>query len=174
MSRGTEGTSRGTYNGPADGAGARPCSEPPSTWAGDPEPEDTRLRRHLSLIDSRLSRHWKLGRNLIVGWRPGEQSIDLLLLPQYLLPTLVEDDDLLSETHILSDARFEAVSKALDLEPVHIDLPFTPGRDGPSLGQTDATVRRYSVTKSAFRGAILFDAAPEDLSDAEIAALYAG
>ena len=45
--------------------------------------------KYLKRIDKKLNRLWRLGRNAIVGWSAGNNSIDVLFVPQFLLPSLL-------------------------------------------------------------------------------------
>jgi hypothetical protein len=110
--------------------------------------------RHL---DAALNNLWKLGRNLIIGWSPRDVGIDLLVVPQYLLSDVSETyPELLKGTHAMALDDLCRTANRFRLKPRALDLPFTPGK-GVSLKAVASVVRRYSVTKSEFRAAILFD-----------------
>ena len=108
-------------------------------------------------LDGALNSLWKLGRNVIVGWSRRNAGIDLLVVPQYLLSDLSETyPELLKGTHAMALDNLCQVAARFRLKPHPLDLPFTPG-EGVSMKAVASVVRRYSVTKSDYRAAILFD-----------------
>ncbi len=113
---------------------------------------------YLRQLDQALNAIWKLGRNLIVGWRPAPHGIDLLVLPQFMLPSLIDAHaEILSESHQLGDAQFDRLATHGGIEPTAIELPSAPLGGVAASTEIDTLVRRYSVTKSEHRAAILFD-----------------
>ncbi|MDP6517016.1 MAG: hypothetical protein QF926_10400 [Alphaproteobacteria bacterium] len=115
-------------------------------------------RRHLRDLDGGLNRLWQLGRNLIVGWCPRREGIDLLVIPQYMLPELTgEISGLLSGSHAMARDQLMTVAAMFRVKPISLALPFTPGPKGLGTKAIDSVVRRYSVTKSDYRAALLFD-----------------
>lgn len=114
-------------------------------------------REHIRLLDTQLNSLWALGRNAIIGWCPRERGIDLLVLPQYMLPSLTNSGpNLLSGSHAMDPRQMNDTAARFGLKPRSLKLPFSPG-DGVSRKAIDSVIRRYSVTKSDYRASILFD-----------------
>lgn len=135
------------------GQGAGPARQSSMTAKGR-----TTAREHVRDLDRKLNELWRLGRNLIVGWCPRDHGIDILVIPQWMLPEWTESQSgLLSGSRVMQPEQLADLATSFRLKPVTIKLPFNPGLDGVSHKALDSIVRRYSVTKSDYRGAILFD-----------------
>lgn len=118
----------------------------------------TTARDHVRKLDARLNEIWRLGRNLIVGWSPRDHGIDILVIPQWMLPEWSDSrSDLLSGSRVMQPRQLADLASSFRLKPITLKLPFNPGLDGVSHRAIDSIVRRYSVTKSDYRAAILFD-----------------
>ncbi|MGY8961559.1 MAG: hypothetical protein ACKVKG_18935, partial [Alphaproteobacteria bacterium] len=50
-------------------------------------------RQYLKFIDDELNRLWRLGRNTMIGWAPTDQGLEVLFVPQYLLPNLFSNHE---------------------------------------------------------------------------------
>jgi hypothetical protein len=115
-------------------------------------------RRRIRALDQALNEIWNLGRNIVVGWSPAEDGMRLLAIPQYMLPELSDDQvKLLSGGRMMAPDRVDEVARRLGVRPLAVSLPFSPGRDGMPIQAVDSVVRRYSITKSEHRAAVLFD-----------------
>ncbi|HEX9647576.1 MAG TPA: hypothetical protein VGB88_08765 [Alphaproteobacteria bacterium] len=125
---------------------------------GVDEAERAELHRYIRHIDRALNRLWNLGRNLVVGWHPAEAGLRVLVIPHHMLRELAEQDgDLLCDGHRVTHARLDALGRQLGIEPIQVRLPNRPGRPGIAHKAIESVVRRYSVTKSNHRAAILLD-----------------
>lgn len=112
----------------------------------------TTAREHVRDLDRKLNELWRLGRNLIVGWCPRDHGIDILVIPQWMLPEWTESQSgLLSGSRVMQPEQLADLATSFRLKPVTIKLPFNPGLDGVSHKALDSIVRRYSVTKSDYQ-----------------------
>jgi hypothetical protein len=109
-------------------------------------------------IDAELNELWSLGRNIVVGWSPVEGGMNVLAIPQYALPELTDHDvELLTGSHVMPPDMMSDLARLLGAKPVFLPLPFSIGPRSVPARAVDSVVRRYSVTKSDHRAAILFD-----------------
>jgi hypothetical protein len=114
--------------------------------------------RRIRALDQALNEVWNLGRNIVVCWSPAEDGMRVLAIPQYMLPELSDDQaELLSGGRMMAAGRLDEVARRLGVRPLAVSLPFSPGHDGMPTQAVDSVVRRYSVTKSEHRAAVLFD-----------------
>ena len=52
-----------------------------------------KTRQYLKYVDDELIRLWRLGRNAVVAWTSVDSGIEVLAVPQYLLPNLFENHE---------------------------------------------------------------------------------
>lgn len=115
-------------------------------------------RRRIRALDQALNEVWNLGRNIVVCWSPADASMRVLAIPQYMLPECSDDQaELLRGGRMTAPGRLDEVARRLGVRPLAVPLPFTPGSDGMPTQAVDSVVRRYSVTRSEHRAAVLFD-----------------
>ena len=116
------------------------------------------VREQVRVIDSELNELWSLGRNIVVGWSPADAGMNVLAIPQYALPELTDHyAELLTGSHMMSATKMDELARLLGARPVFFALPFSIGPRSVPARAVDSVVRRYSVTKSDHRAAILFD-----------------
>jgi hypothetical protein len=116
------------------------------------------VHHQIRVLDQQLNGLWSLGRNIVVGWSQTEGGIDVLVIPQYALPELTDRHaEMLTGSHMMSAEKIADVARLFGAKPVHLPLPFAVGVGGIPHRTVDSVVRRYSVTKSNHRAAILFD-----------------
>lgn len=137
-------------------------------------------RDHVSVLDKILHAHWGLGRNIILVWALTDRGIEILVIPHYLIvgPGAAEpsadigyaDDsaiplesdsksfieDLMSGPKHISSFELAGTARVLGVEPVLIELPFTPGKD-LSIEIIDNVFKRYSISYVEDRAVALFD-----------------
>lgn len=114
-------------------------------------------RSHLTALDKVLQDTWALGRNVILGWSPEADAIELLVAPNILLPEVAERiPELLRGPRRFNIAQMQQAKIMLSREPHHVDLPFTPGEDLP-LDAIEAAVRRYSIQRTDYRAVAGFE-----------------
>ena len=136
---------------------------------------------HIETLDTALHCEWALGRNIILTWVPRESSIDVLVIPHYMLSDIFSDldhntdtphaynssysikdgpevmiRDVISGSKMSDDAHLRYFSKLFDAEPHRIELPFTPGKE-ISYQTIESIVKRYGISYVEDRAVVLFD-----------------
>ena len=120
------------------------------------------IREGLREIDIAVHNLWMLGKNMIVGWIADDDGIQVCFAPVYrVLTEAVGNPRLLDGGRNMEAATFTATCKALQVRPMHLDLPFkirTETRAGDVDPEAvDAVIRRYSIVRTAHRAVMLFD-----------------
>ena len=135
---------------------ASAASAPPAAAASQHLREAA--RDYVRRLDRAVNNLWHLGRNIVVGWSPRAEGVDVLAVPQYMLLSLTErHDELLARSHRLSPERLAEVARFFRVKPTPINLLPPKGMEAFVDEAIGSVVRRYSVTKSDHRAAILFD-----------------
>lgn len=125
--------------------------------AGDPASQRQLARMHLSALDKALQEVWSLGRNVVLGWTAETNGIEVLSVPNVLLPEIAERvPDLLRGARLFNLAQMQQAKVMLARQPKRLDLPFTPGED-LSLEAVEAAVRRYSIQRTDYRAVAAFE-----------------
>ncbi len=129
------------------------------------------LRSHTVFVDEALLKQWNLGRNIILLWAENDKSIDLLVVPYYLIVDFAESAgertirlgnstvsiyDVLSGPKLTTATMIEAMAKVFGVTLQRLQLPFHPESE---LGHEliSALVHRYSITLVHERAVALFD-----------------
>lgn len=111
----------------------------------------------LRFFDGELTKLWKLGRNMIIGWCPEPAAIDVLVVPQFLLADFFSDhEDILLGPSQMTRDRLQDVADICEIAPYRIQLTEDYAK-AVTHQAIERIVRRYSVRKCENRAAILFD-----------------
>jgi len=114
--------------------------------------------KYLQHIDKELTRLWRLGRNAIIGWSPAGDSIDVLFVPQFLLPSLLSNyEEILVGSSQMTRAELRSVSDICEIEPYKIKLPTSLKGQKLSRKSIDKIVKRFAITKIEAQAVLLFD-----------------
>jgi CheY-like chemotaxis protein len=112
----------------------------------------------LAHIDTELSRLWRRGRNTVIGWHADPSRIDVLVVPQHMLPDLLSNyEDLLFEDAQMSKSTLALVSDICEIEPYTISYPAGTSAKRPRRKALADLIRRYSISKLRDKAAVLFD-----------------
>lgn len=115
-------------------------------------------RQYLRFVDDELIRLWRLGRNAIVAWSPTDEGLDVLAVPQYLLPNLFNNhEEILVGAMQRSSKELALISDICEIEPYRIVIP--PAIRSNSIGTRalEYLTRRFGITKLANKAVVLFD-----------------
>jgi EAL domain-containing protein (putative c-di-GMP-specific phosphodiesterase class I) len=137
---------------------AKPIS---SAWSKNYDgSDDTRAALTQALAD-RINPLWGLGRNSLVGWRPADDGIDVLMVPYHdIVDRFAESQRLLHGKRLMGDRTFHTAQELAGCKPAHVPLPFRIADDEPGAVPTDViehVLRRYGITETRHRAVALFD-----------------
>lgn len=109
-------------------------------------------------LEASLRKVWRLGANVILGWRALAHGIDVLYAASYDLPKIAKARPalMLPDRRITRDAEFDACVKA-GCKKESIRLLFEIDRQSDTTSAIDEIIRSYSVTQSPVRAVALFD-----------------
>ncbi len=114
--------------------------------------------KYLKHIDSELTRLWRLGRNAIIGWCVAGDSIDVLFVPQFLLPSLLSNyEEILVGSSQMTRAELRSASNICEIEPYNIKLKASLKGQKLSRKAIDRLIERYAITKTEVQAVLLFD-----------------
>lgn len=118
------------------------------------------LRNFAAALDSQVKKYWLLGRNLVIGCyanRDGK-SIDLMMLPFYFLPNLIKThEDVAFGARMMTLEQLNRVSGEFKIKPVRLQIELPDGLEKSGMKPIENIIKRYSVTKTAFRAAAMID-----------------
>ena len=118
------------------------------------------LRDFAAKLDSQVQKFWRLGRNLLIGCYVNQdgKSIDLMMLPFYCLPKLIKtQEDIAFGARMMSLEQLNRVSGAFKIKPVRVQIDLPGGLTKSGMTPVENIIKRYSVTKTAFRAAAMID-----------------
>jgi EAL domain-containing protein (putative c-di-GMP-specific phosphodiesterase class I)/CheY-like chemotaxis protein len=153
---------RGKHEAPAKLA--MPMAPPevvhsPWTKSYDGSEEVRSLLSHT--LAERINPLWGLGRNSLIGWRPADGGIDVLMVPyQKIVDHFNESQRLLHGRRLMGAATFRQAVELSSARPVHIPLPFRISDDDEQAVPTEVVeqvLRRYGITQTNHRAVALFD-----------------
>ncbi len=112
----------------------------------------------LDHINDQLRRLWRLGRNSVVAWHIDEDAIEVLAVPQYVIPSIFTNYEnvLVGSGQIDRDA-LRTVSDLCEIEPYRINLSSYRADEGLYMSSIESLLRRYRITKIENKAVILFD-----------------
>lgn len=130
---------------------------------------------NLRFLEQALRKHWGLGENIILCWRPTPTGIELLVVPHYFLANFsasLDDEDfagslteangrfirnLISNRRMMEGDEFNAAAARLKINKTVVKLP-QPLIDDPYVTeQIDDMVKRHSISFVQKRAVLLFD-----------------
>lgn len=147
----------------ASAAGAAQDSPAPlaSPWAKSYDGSDELRLVLVQGLAERINPLWALGRNSLVGWRPADSGIEVLLAPyQTIVDRFAESQRLLRGRRLMGDATFRMAQELTQARPMRIELPFSIADDEVGAVPTDVVeevLRRYGITETRHRAVALFD-----------------
>lgn len=117
-----------------------------------------KTRQYLKYVDDELNRIWRLGRNAVVAWTSVESGLEVLAVPQYLLPNLFANhEEILVGTTRRTHEELAEVADICEIEPYRIIVPEAL-RDCPVGDRSlEYLTRRFGITKLTKKAVILFD-----------------
>ena len=125
-------------------------------------------REYSIIVDDILYEQWNLGENSILAWSPSAQGMNILVTRHYRVAEYVGGfyhaakerqvfvEALVAHDKLLSQDDLNHVANHLNVKPIHVELPFEPGK-GLSLELITAMVRRYGITLVEDRAVTLLD-----------------
>ena len=115
-------------------------------------------RQYLKFVDDELIRLWRLGRNAVVAWSPTEEGLDVLAVPQYLLPNLFNNhEEILVGSMQRSKEELALISDICEIEPYRIVIPSAIRSNSIGTRALEYLTRRFGITKLASKAVVLFD-----------------
>lgn len=115
-------------------------------------------RQYLKFVDDELIRLWRLGRNAVVAWSPTEEGLDVLAVPQYLLPNLFNNhEEILVGAMQRSSKELSLISDICEIEPYRIVIPAAIRSNSIGTRALEYLTRRFGITKLANKAVVLFD-----------------
>ena len=132
-----------------------------SLWTKAYDGSDEQRLALEELLCQRVNPLWNLGRNTLVGWRPANRGIDVLVVPYgEIVSRFTESRRLLHGRRLMGSATFDAAAQLVGGAPANIPLPFVIGDDVPGAVPTadvEQVLRRYGITETLHRAVGLFD-----------------
>ena len=137
--------------------------------------QTTAQNGNLRFLEQALRKHWRLGQNIILCWRPTASGIELLIVPHYFLASFsasLDDADiegslteangrfirkLISNRRIMAAEEFQAAANRLRIDKTVIKLPIPLINDPYVTDQIDDMVKRHSISFVHKRAVLLYD-----------------
>jgi len=117
-----------------------------------------KARQSIREIDKALNGLWNLGRNIVVGWCAAEDGMAVLAIPQYVLPELSDEQSAaLGGRRMMTPESLARAAVMLGVKPLPLKLPIKTGKKGVPIKAIESVMRRYCITKSEHRAAVMFD-----------------
>lgn len=117
-----------------------------------------KTRQYLKFVDDELIRLWRLGRNAVVAWSAVEEGLDVLTVPQYLLPNLFANhEDMLVGTARRTQEELAEIADICEIEPCRIIVPKALRDCNIGDRSLEYLTRRFGISKLTKKAVILFD-----------------
>lgn len=117
-----------------------------------------KTRQYLKFVDDELNRLWRLGRNAVVAWSAVDEGLDVLTVPQYLLPNLFANhEDTLVGTARRTREELAEIADICEIEPYRIIVPSALRDCYVGDRSLEYLTRRFGITKLTKKAVILFD-----------------
>ncbi len=117
-----------------------------------------KIRQYLKFVDDELNRLWRLGRNAIVAWSTVDAGLEVLAVPQYLLPNLFANhEEILVGTARRTREELSEVADICEIEPYRIIVPESLRDCDVGDRSLEYLTRRFGITKLTNKAVILFD-----------------
>lgn len=112
----------------------------------------------LTAIESRITPLWNLGRNNVLGWRPRQGALEILVVPSYDILRLSDQSHrILQGSRLMGNSTFEKIAKISGCEPLRFPFHFGAGAQSIPLHMVETILARYAITATLFRAVGLFD-----------------
>ena len=112
-------------------------------------------------LAERIEPFWGFGRTSLVGWRPADGGINVLLAPYAtMVARQAANERLLHGRRLMGERTFQAVQQLCGAAPTYVPLPFSVADDMPGAVTTAAIeqlLRRYGITETRHRAVSLLD-----------------
>lgn len=119
---------------------------------------DNLTREYLKFIDDELNRLWRLGRNAMVGWSPTDVGLEVLFVPQYLLPNLFSNhEDILLGATLRTKSELRGIADICEIEPYTITVPKELHTAAVGERSLEYLTKRFSISKIRNQAVILID-----------------
>ncbi len=115
----------------------------------------------LNYLNNALLGLWSYGSNALIGWTPSPRGMEVLSIP---MVRLYRDGNVhrrvFSGDRIMGQATFNAVAKALEVQPMelYLERPIGTEPDSVSVASVDRIFSQFAVTKTGQRAVFLIDA----------------
>lgn len=117
-----------------------------------------KTRQYLKYVDDELNRLWRLGRNAVVAWSAVDEGLDVLTVPQYLLPNLFANhEDILVGTARRTQEELAEIAGICETEPYRIIVPSALRDCYVGDRSLEYLTRRFGISKLTKKAVILFD-----------------
>lgn len=117
-----------------------------------------KTRQYLKFVDDELIRLWRLGRNAVIGWCAYDEGLDVLAVPQYLLPNLFNNhEDILAGSMQRTKEELSRIADICEIEPYRIFVPENVRVDAIGAKALEYLTRRFGITKLTNKAVALFD-----------------
>lgn len=109
-------------------------------------------------LDETAATLWDLGAKSLLGWRPCDGGIEVLMLPyDVIVGRAAEFSRLLRGPRLMGARTFETARSLTDAEPVCLPTPIPIEETGELARRVERVLRRYSVTETRHRAVGLLD-----------------
>jgi hypothetical protein len=118
------------------------------------------VREGLREIDIAVHNLWALGKNMVVGWMPDEEGLQVCFAPAYrVLGEATANPYLLDGNRRMESRLFSRTCRLLQVRPLQLPLPFKVGTEPGEVhpDAVDKVIRRYSIVHTSHRAVMLFD-----------------
>jgi EAL domain-containing protein (putative c-di-GMP-specific phosphodiesterase class I) len=148
-------------SGLKEGPSATPAPVLHSPWSKSYDGSDEMRGLLAHTLAERINPLWALGRNSLIGWRPSDTGIDVLMVPyQKIVDRFTESQRLLHGRRLMGSATFRHAVELSGARPVPIPLPFRIAdgdADAVPTEVVEQVLRRYGITQTNHRAVALFD-----------------
>jgi EAL domain-containing protein (putative c-di-GMP-specific phosphodiesterase class I) len=132
-----------------------------SPWAKPYDGSDDMRVALIQTLTERINPLWDLGRNSLVGWRPADGGIEVLMAPyQTIVDRFVGSQRLLRGRRLMGDGTFRTAQELIQAPSSRFPLPFRIADHVAGAIPTEVieqVLRRYGITETQHRAVALFD-----------------
>ncbi len=118
------------------------------------------VREGLREIDIAVHNLWALGKNMVVGWIPDDEGLQVCFAPAFkVLGEAGANPHLLDGSRRMDARVFSRTCRILQVRPLQLPLPFRVGTEPGEVhpDAVDTVIRRYSIVRTSHRAVMLFD-----------------
>ena len=114
----------------------------------------------LNKIKETVEKNWDNGQNIVIGWCPGQNFVDIVVnsIEKSVL-YFEEYPRIFKGSRILTASQIEQICKIMDITPTRIYIPGIIGNDkyNISVETINNFIKRYCISYTENRAVILFD-----------------